>query len=82
MWQCDGPGLSDGGVSCRQSVATASSRCRCVCPALQIKVVLKQPMVFDGRYLYDPVIMKIHGMDCQGIGAQRGDLRLKPIFLS
>ena len=39
-------------------------------------------MVFDGRYLYDPVIMKIHGMDCQGIGAQRGDLRLKPIFLS
>ncbi len=33
-----------------------------------IKATLKQPVVFDGRNLYDPVLMKQFGLDYVGIG--------------
>jgi UDPglucose 6-dehydrogenase len=33
-----------------------------------IKATLKHPLVFDGRNIYDPVLMKMHGIDYQGIG--------------
>jgi UDPglucose 6-dehydrogenase len=33
-----------------------------------IKAALKHPLVFDGRNIYDPVLMKMHGIDYQGIG--------------
>jgi len=34
----------------------------------QIRDTLKQPVVFDGRNLYDPVLMKEFGIDYRGIG--------------
>ena len=33
-----------------------------------IKARLKQPLIFDGRNIYDPVIMKMHGIEYFGIG--------------
>jgi len=34
----------------------------------QMRQTLKQPVVFDGRNLYDPALMKSIGIDYQGIG--------------
>jgi len=34
----------------------------------QIRATLKQPVVFDGRNLYDPAMMKSMGIDYHGIG--------------
>ena len=42
----------------------------------QIKRLLKQPIIFDGRNLYEPVLMRDLGFDYQGIG--RGTAQLKP----
>lgn len=33
-----------------------------------IKAMLKQPVIFDGRNLYDPKLMKAFGIDYRGIG--------------
>ncbi|MDO8420502.1 MAG: nucleotide sugar dehydrogenase, partial [Rubrivivax sp.] len=33
-----------------------------------IKAALKQPLIFDGRNIYDPALMRMHGIDYQGIG--------------
>ena len=33
-----------------------------------IKAALKQPLVFDGRNIYDPALMQMHGIDYSGIG--------------
>jgi UDPglucose 6-dehydrogenase len=33
-----------------------------------IKATLKQPLVFDGRNLYDPALMREFGIDYCGIG--------------
>jgi UDPglucose 6-dehydrogenase len=33
-----------------------------------IKAALKSPVVFDGRNLYDPALMKLSGLEYQGIG--------------
>ena len=33
-----------------------------------IKARLKKPLIFDGRNIYDPVIMKMHGIEYFGIG--------------
>ncbi|MDE2368755.1 MAG: UDP-glucose/GDP-mannose dehydrogenase family protein [Burkholderiales bacterium] len=33
-----------------------------------IKAALKQPLIFDGRNIYDPALMKLHGIDYRGIG--------------
>jgi UDPglucose 6-dehydrogenase len=33
-----------------------------------IKATLKQPLVFDGRNLYDPALMRVLGIDYRGIG--------------
>jgi len=33
-----------------------------------IKATLKHPLIFDGRNIYDPALMKLHGIDYQGIG--------------
>jgi UDPglucose 6-dehydrogenase len=33
-----------------------------------IKATLRQPLVFDGRNLYDPVLMKTFGIDYVGVG--------------
>jgi UDPglucose 6-dehydrogenase len=30
--------------------------------------VLKQPVIFDGRNLYDPALMQATGIDYRGIG--------------
>jgi UDPglucose 6-dehydrogenase len=38
-----------------------------------IKAALKHPLVFDGRNIYDPVLMKMHGIDYQGIGRRAAD---------
>ncbi len=34
----------------------------------QIRLALKQPVVIDGRNLYDPALMRSHGLDYEGIG--------------
>jgi len=34
----------------------------------QIRSALKQPVVIDGRNLYDPALMRSHGLDYEGIG--------------
>ena len=34
----------------------------------QIRASLKQPLIFDGRNLYDPELMKTLGIDYQAIG--------------
>ncbi|MFL6698934.1 MAG: UDP-glucose dehydrogenase family protein [Vitreoscilla sp.] len=34
----------------------------------QIRSTLKQPVVIDGRNLYDPALMRSHGLDYEGIG--------------
>ncbi len=33
-----------------------------------IKAQLKQPLVFDGRNIYEPALMKLQGIEYQGIG--------------
>ncbi|MDT7837640.1 UDP-glucose dehydrogenase family protein [Aquabacterium sp. OR-4] len=33
-----------------------------------LKATLKQPVIFDGRNLYEPALMKSFGIECQGIG--------------
>jgi UDPglucose 6-dehydrogenase len=33
-----------------------------------IKAALKQPVIFDGRNLYDPALMQMHGIEYHGIG--------------
>ena len=33
-----------------------------------IKTTLKQPLIFDGRNIYDPALMRMHGIDYHGIG--------------
>lgn len=33
-----------------------------------IKATLKQPLIFDGRNIYDPALMKLHGIEYSGIG--------------
>jgi UDPglucose 6-dehydrogenase len=38
-----------------------------------IKAALKHPLVFDGRNIYDPVLLKMHGIDYQGIGRRAAD---------
>ncbi|MCR5883551.1 UDP-glucose/GDP-mannose dehydrogenase family protein [Rhizobacter sp. J219] len=42
----------------------------------QIKRLLKQPVIFDGRNLYEPALMRELGFDYLGIG--RGTAQLKP----
>lgn len=42
----------------------------------QIKRLLKQPVIFDGRNLYEPALMRDLGFDYLGIG--RGTAQLKP----
>jgi UDPglucose 6-dehydrogenase len=38
-----------------------------------IKAALKHPLIFDGRNIYDPVLMKMHGIDYQCIGRRAAD---------
>jgi UDPglucose 6-dehydrogenase len=38
-----------------------------------IKAALKQPVVFDGRNIYDPALMKLHGIEYSGIGRAAKD---------
>jgi UDPglucose 6-dehydrogenase len=33
-----------------------------------IKAALKAPRIFDGRNIYDPALMRLHGIDYRGIG--------------
>jgi UDPglucose 6-dehydrogenase len=33
-----------------------------------IKAALKAPLIFDGRNIYDPALMKLHGIEYSGIG--------------
>jgi len=33
-----------------------------------MKAALKQPLVFDGRNIYDPALMKLSGIEYHGIG--------------
>lgn len=33
-----------------------------------IKAALKQPLIFDGRNIYEPALMQMHGIDYHGIG--------------
>jgi UDPglucose 6-dehydrogenase len=33
-----------------------------------IKATLKTPVIFDGRNIYDPALMRLHGIEYQGIG--------------
>ena len=33
-----------------------------------IKATLKQPLVFDGRNLYDPALLRLHGIEYSAIG--------------
>ena len=42
----------------------------------EIKRLLKQPVIFDGRNLYEPALMRDLGFDYQGIG--RSTAQLKP----
>ena len=37
-----------------------------------IKAALKQPLIFDGRNIYDPALMRMHGIEYQGIGRAAG----------
>ena len=33
-----------------------------------IKAALRQPLIFDGRNIFDPVLMRLHGIEYSGIG--------------
>ena len=33
-----------------------------------IKAALKQPLIFDGRNIFDPALMRVHGIEYSGIG--------------
>jgi UDPglucose 6-dehydrogenase len=33
-----------------------------------IKAALKQPLIFDGRNIFDPALMRLHGIEYSGIG--------------
>jgi UDPglucose 6-dehydrogenase len=33
-----------------------------------IKAALKQPLIFDGRNIYDPALMQMHGIEYTGVG--------------
>ena len=33
-----------------------------------IKSALKQALIFDGRNIYDPALMRLHGIEYQGVG--------------
>jgi len=34
----------------------------------KIKNLLKSPVIFDARNIYDPTIMKFHGFNYRGVG--------------
>ena len=36
-----------------------------------IKAALKQPLIFDGRNIYDPALMRLQGIEYHGIGRAR-----------
>ena len=36
--------------------------------ASTIKATLKAPLIFDGRNIYDPALMRLHGIEYSGIG--------------
>ena len=38
----------------------------------RIKAALKQPVIFDGRNIYEPALMKLHGIEHHGIGRGAG----------
>lgn len=38
----------------------------------RIKSALKQPVIFDGRNIYEPALMKLHGIEHHGIGRGAG----------
>jgi UDPglucose 6-dehydrogenase len=42
----------------------------------QIKGALKQPVIFDGRNIYDPMLVERHGIEYYGIGRGRSVERL------
>jgi UDPglucose 6-dehydrogenase len=33
-----------------------------------MRAVMRQPVVFDGRNLYDPALMRSHGFEYRGVG--------------
>jgi UDPglucose 6-dehydrogenase len=33
-----------------------------------IKAALKLPLIFDGRNIYDPALLRLHGIEYHGIG--------------
>ena len=39
-----------------------------------IKAVLKRPLIFDGRNIYEPALMRLHGIEYQGIGRSSAHL--------
>ena len=43
-----------------------------MCIRDSIKAALKQPLIFDGRNIYDPALMRLHGIEYQGIGRAAG----------
>ena len=41
----------------------------------RIKAALKQPVIFDGRNIYEPALMRLHGVEHHGIGRGAGSGR-------